>query len=189
MHSLLEMTAQIVSSHARTTTMTSEQLLQEIQSVHADLLRLQSGGQAEPLAAAPETPALTNRQAFRKDEVICLVCNRGGFKTLKKHLTAAHQLTAGQYRKQFGIKSSQKLAARSYSEARSRAAIDKGMPAILAKARETRMARIAEKKAAIPAVRVKPPVPAARVKAAVPAKVAGKAAAARGKSSAPKNSK
>ena len=189
MHSLLEMTARIVSSHARTTTMTSEQLLQEILSVHADLKKLESGQSAELLSSGADTPVLTIRQAFRKDEVICLVCNRGGFKTLKKHLTSAHQLTAGEYRKQFGIKSSQKLAARSYSEARSKAAFDKGMPALLAKARETRMARIAAKKAAIPAVRVKPQVPAARVKAAVPAKVEKATAPAKEKIRAPKNKK
>jgi predicted transcriptional regulator len=189
MNSLLEMTAQIVSSHARTTTMTSEQLLQEIGSVYADLQKLESGQTSAESVPEPETPALTIRQAFRKDEVICLVCNRGGFKTLKKHLAVVHQLSAGEYRKQFGIKSSQKLAARSYSEARSRAAIDMGMPAILAKARATRMARIADKKAAIPAVRIKPQVPAARVKAAVPVKAGKAAAPAKGKSDAPKNKK
>jgi hypothetical protein len=64
-----------------------------------------------------------------------------------------------------------------------------GMPAILAKARATRMARIADKKAAIPAVRIKPQVPAARVKAAVPVKAGKAAAPAKGKSDAPKNKK
>jgi hypothetical protein len=43
------------------------------------------------------------------------------------------------------------------------------MVAILAKARETRMANIAKKKAAVPAGRVKVAVPAVKTKAAVPA--------------------
>ena len=95
--------------------MTTDQLVQELQTVHNALKNLE-GGQAVEFAAEQsaeesKTPALTIKQAFRKDEVICMVCGKGGFKTLKKHLATAHQLTPGQYRKQFGIKSSQKLAA------------------------------------------------------------------------------
>jgi len=107
-----------------------------------------------------------------------MICNKGGFKTLTRHLTTAHNLKPGQYRKQFNIPSTQKLAAKSYSEERSKAAIDRGMVDILAKAREKRMANIEAKKAAVPAVRVKAPVPAVKKKATVPAKVTKKAALA-----------
>lgn len=96
-----------------------------------------------------------------------MICGKG-FTTLKRHLATAHELTPGQYRKQFGIKSTQKLAAKSYSEARRQSAEARGMKDILAKARETRRANIearknlpvAKKKAAVPAVRKKAPVPA-----------------------------
>lgn len=93
-----------------------------------------------------------------------MVCNKGGFQTLKKHIDSAHQLTPGQYRKQFGIKSTQKLAAKSFSEERSKAALDRGMVDILAKARETRMATIEAKKN-VPAVKAKTQSPAKRAKA------------------------
>lgn len=46
-------------------------------------------------------PQLTIKQAFKKDEVICMICNKE-FKTLKRHLTMSHQLKPGEYRKQFG---------------------------------------------------------------------------------------
>lgn len=152
MKTILELVTEIVSAHASNTTMTTDQLVQELQTVHNALKNLE-GGQAVEIAAdqpaeESKTPALTIKQAFRKDEVICMVCGKGGFKTLKKHLATAHQLTPGQYRKQFGIKSTQKLAARSFSEARRKAAAERGMTDILAKARETRMANL---KAAKPA--------------------------------------
>ena len=166
MKTLIELVAEIVSSHASSTTMTTEQLVQELQTVHAALRNLEQGLNAVELneAAAGDTKETTVsiRQAFRKDEVICMVCQKGGFKTLKKHLTTAHQLTPGQYRKQFGIKSSQKLAAKSFSDARRKAAEERGMTDILAKAREKRMANLKVGKAAAtrPAKRLNPlPLP------------------------------
>ncbi len=152
MKTILELVTEIVSAHASNTTMTTEQLVQELQTVHAALKNLESGQAVEavtPSAEEPKGPALSIKQAFKKDEVVCMVCGKGGFKTLKKHLATAHELTPGQYRKQFGIKSSQKLAARSFSESRRKAAEERGMTAILAKARETRMANLQASKPAV----------------------------------------
>ena len=159
MKTLIELVAEIVSSHAATTTMTTEQLLQELQTVHSALQNLEQGvivaDLGEAAVATAKESTITIRQAFKKDEVICMVCQKGGFKTLKKHLTTAHQLTPGQYRKQFGIKSSQKLAAKSFSDARRQAAEERGMTDILAKAREKRMANLEISKAAAAAKPVK----------------------------------
>lgn len=152
MKTLIELVAEIVSSHASNTTMTTEQLVQELQTVHAALKNLEQGvitvDPAEAAAGEVKESTLSIRQAFRKDEVICMVCQKGGFKTLKKHLTTAHQLSPGQYRKQFGIKSTQKLAAKSFSDARRKAAEERGMTDILARAREKRMANLNVSKAA-----------------------------------------
>jgi predicted transcriptional regulator len=170
MKTLLELVADIVSSHASNTTMTTDQLVQELQTVHAALKNLEEGGS---VAELPQTTAgdvkestLTVRQAFKKDEVICMECQKGGFKTLKKHLSTAHQMTPGQYRKKFGIKSSQKLAAKNFSDARRQAAQDRGMNDVLAKAREKRMANLKASKT-LAAKTAKP------VKAAVTIKKAG----------------
>ncbi len=170
MKTILELVTEIVSAHASNTTMTTDQLVQELQTVHKALKNLEGGqaveSAAEQLAEESKAPALTIKQAFRKDEVICMVCGKGGFKTLKKHLATAHQLTPGQYRKQFGIKSSQKLAAKSFSESRRKAAEERGMTDILAKARETRMANL---KAAKPAKAAKAAKPAKGTKGAAKA--------------------
>jgi len=164
MKTILELVTEIVSAHASNTTMTTDQLVQELQTVHSALKNLESGQSVEvaaQVAEEPKAPALTIKQAFKKDEVVCMVCGKGGFKTLKKHLATAHELTPGQYRKQFGIKSSQKLAARSFSESRRKAAEERGMTDILAKARETRMANLKANKPA--AAKTAKPASAAKV--------------------------
>lgn len=178
MSDLLSLTAEIVAAHASNTQMTTDDLYKEIERVHATLKALESGTSVETLEQPKQ---LTLKQAFKKDEVVCMVCGKGGFKTLKRHLAQAHDLKPGQYRKQFGIPSSQNLVAKSYSESRRQTAIDKGLGAGLEKARATRKANAAKKTAAAPVVkktkapvpmkREKAPAPAVRVKAAVPEKI------------------
>jgi predicted transcriptional regulator len=137
MSSLLELTAKIVSAHMSLHTMTSDELVQEIQHVHASLKSIDSG-----LVIEIEKPKqLTIKQAFKKNEVICLICGKGGFKTLKRHLSQVHGLKPGQYRKQFNIPASISLTAKSYSESRKQMAIDKGLGEGLAKARASRAAK------------------------------------------------
>ena len=152
MKTLIELVAEIVSSHASNTTMTTDQIVTEIQTIHAALKNLENtmvtAESGEAAAEQSKESSISIRQAFKKDEVICMVCQKGGFKTLKKHLSTAHQLTPGQYRKQFGIKSSQKLAAKNFSDARRKAAEERGMTDILAKAREKRMSNLKSKPAA-----------------------------------------
>jgi predicted transcriptional regulator len=164
MPTLIELTAAIVSAHVSNNQMTSDEILQELQKVHASLKALEAGLPiAVGTATSTEAPRLSIKQAFKKDEVICLVCGKGGFKTLKRHLGQAHDLKPGQYRKQFGIPSTQSLAAKSYSESRRQVALDNNLADGLAKA------RAAKKAAAVPIVKVIAPVPAVKQKATVTA--------------------
>lgn len=173
MATLVEIAAQLVSSHASSTPMTSDELLAEISKVHAALKSLEAG---EALEGAEEVkPTLTLKEAFKKNEVVCLVCGKGGFKTLARHLSTAHGIKPGAYKKQFGIASKQALSAKSYSEARRKMAQDRGLADNLAKAREVRMANIEAKKGAAakpakPAKAAKAPAKAAKAKAAPKAK-------------------
>lgn len=157
MATLVEIAAQIVASHASNTPMTSDQLIFELGKVHSALKNLESGESVE--GAEEPKAALTVKEAFRKGEVVCMVCGKGGFKTLARHLSTAHAMKPGEYKKQFGISSKQPLSAKNYSEARRKMAVDRGLADNLAKAREVRMANIAAKKGA-------------PVKAAKPAKAA-----------------
>lgn len=148
MATLLEMAAQIVASQAGSTPMTSDELVQGIQKVHAALQALETGKEIAAPGAEEAKPAITVKQAFKTNEVICMVCGKGGFKTLTRHLKQTHDMMPGAYRKQFGIPSKQPLASRKFSEERRKMAQERGLVDVLAKAREVRMAKLQEKKAA-----------------------------------------
>jgi predicted transcriptional regulator len=151
--SLLELTANIVSSHASVSEMSGEDLLLELQKVHIALQKLEGemGEGAEKVEA--KGPAMSVKKAFQPDQVCCMICGKAGMKTLARHLAQVHGLKPGEYRKQFGIPSSQALTARNFSEARRRMAQEKGLADNLAKARAVRAAKLlarggSEKKAA-----------------------------------------
>jgi predicted transcriptional regulator len=148
MATLSEMAAAIVEAHAGTTPMTTDQMVSEIQLVYNALKNLEAGGSIAAPEAEVAKPAMTAKQSIKANEVICLVCGKGGMKTLTRHLKQAHDMKPGQYRKQFGIKSTQSLAAKNYSEARRKSAVDRNLAGNLAKAREVRAANIAAKRAA-----------------------------------------
>lgn len=161
---LLDLTAEIVSAHASVTEMTSDDLIREINRVYATLEGIAEGGrsvvaepggeprkraakakapaaQAEVQPAAPAAPAMTIAEAFKPDRVACMICGKGGMVTLKRHLASAHGLKPGQYRKQFKIPKEQPLAAVEYVAKRRQAALDRGLGAKLAAAREARKKR------------------------------------------------
>jgi predicted transcriptional regulator len=145
MSTLVEIAGQLVAAHAANSKLTTEELIFEISKVHAALQALESG---QVVGGGEEAkPALTVKEAFKKNEVICMVCGKGGFKTLARHLSTAHQMKPSSYKKQFGIPSKQALSAKSYSESRKQMALDRGLADNLAKARQVRMGNIEAKKA------------------------------------------
>ena len=151
--SLLELTANIVSSHASVSEMSGEDLLLELQKVHIALQKLEGETGEGTEKAEARGPAMSVKKAFQPDQVCCMICGKAGMKTLARHLAQVHGLKPGEYRKQFGIPSSQALTARNFSEARRRMAQEKGLADNLAKARAVRAAKLlakggGEKKAA-----------------------------------------
>jgi len=148
MATLLEMATEIVSAHACNTTMTKDELIAEIASVYQALSALEKGETVGAEQAEETKPAISAKKSIGKNAITCLICGKS-MKTLTRHLKTAHDLKPGQYRKQFGIPSSQSLAAKSYSESRRQMAIDRGLGEGLAKARAARATK-AENKAAAP---------------------------------------
>jgi predicted transcriptional regulator len=158
---LLSLTAEIVSAHASTNELTQEALITEIGHVFAKLASLagtegtvEIAIEAGAASAQEIKPAVPLAAAFGADKVFCMVCG-AGMKTLKRHLSAAHGMKPGQYRKQFGIPAGTLLVASKYSEARKEMAKGLNLAERLQKARAARA-----KKAGKP------------VKEAAPAKVA-----------------
>jgi predicted transcriptional regulator len=147
MGSLLEMTANIVSSHASKTAMLGDELIKELQKVHASLQKLEGEKLGEALETAKtDAPAMSLKKAFRPDQVFCLICGKGGMKTLTRHIMQTHHLKQGAYRKQFGIPSTQALTASNFSEARRIMAKERGLADNLIGARAARAANISAKK-------------------------------------------
>ncbi len=154
---LIDLTADIVIAHASVTEMSSNDLLKEIKKVYATLEALTKGGKAltmetsdrETKASArkmreaaepsiPSAPAMTIEEAFKPDQVACMVCGKTGMKTLKRHLASAHELKPGQYKRQYKIPKDQPLAAMEYVEKRRRIALERGLGDKLAAAREAK---------------------------------------------------
>ena len=176
MSNLTELTAQIIAARAAKKDMSKDEFLEEMQMVYSFLKGIKEGN-VQPITQEPveevKPKLLTIKQAFKKDEVICMVCNKG-FKTLKRHLLMAHDLKPGEYRKQFGIPSKQSLVAKNYSESRRQMAIDKGLGEGLLKARELKVAKktvvpAVEAQASVTKVKAGSPVPTVKTKAAGPA--------------------
>jgi predicted transcriptional regulator len=134
----MEMAAEIIAAHASTTPMTKEELLAELNEVHAVLAALEKGETPPATEVQEDTaPAVSRKKAFGKDKIYCMICGKG-FKTLSRHLKTAHDVKPTEYRKQFDIPRTQSLAARNYSESRRQMAVDRGLADNLAKARAAR---------------------------------------------------
>lgn len=168
MPTLVEIAAELVASHAKSTPMSTDELLAEIGKVHAALKKLEAGEVVESVEEAK--PAVTVKEAFKKNEVVCLICGKGGFKTLARHLSTAHDMKPGQYKKQFGISAKQALSAKNYSEARRKMANERGLADNLAKAREVRMANLEAKKGGVKTTKASKAAPAPAALAQAPAK-------------------
>jgi predicted transcriptional regulator len=165
---LLELTAEIVIAHASVTEMSSNELLTEIKMVYTTLEGLEKGekmpsrelkkqakktqepaattkAMTEEIPVIPQAPAMTIEEAFKPDQVGCMICGKTGMTTLKRHLATAHGLKPGKYRKQFNIPKDQPLAATEYVAKRRQFALDRGLGVKLVLARAARKAKQTEK--------------------------------------------
>ncbi len=133
---LIELTTDIVSSHAAVNEMSREDLLDEIQAVFQRLNNLAGEeGIAEGEVVAESKPAVSMDKAFGAEKVFCMVCGKG-FTTLKKHLAISHNLTPKDYRKKFNIPGKLPLVAKNYSDQKKKIAQKLGLAEKLAAGRK-----------------------------------------------------
>jgi predicted transcriptional regulator len=112
--------AQILSSYLSNNTVAAVDLPSVIESVKNAF-----GGSGESVSTTPSDsltktwqPAVTVKKSVTPEVVICLCCGRR-FKSLKRHLRTAHQLSPRQYRATFGLKSDYPIVAPNYAAQRS----------------------------------------------------------------------
>ena len=151
---LRELTADIVIAHVNKNNLSSDDLLKELKAVYATLLGLGNGEaeiaiqepqkqnrKAKATPAIPQAPALTLEEAFKPDQLACMICGKKGLITLKRHLNSAHNMKPGKYRKQFNIPKDQPLSATDFIAKRRQAALDKGLGEKMAAARAAKKAK------------------------------------------------
>jgi len=129
---VLKMTTEIVVSHASSTELTPEQLVNEIKAVYNVLASLDGGGiLEEPVSEKAEEaggvtkPSIPLKDIVKAKYVVCLECGKK-LKTLKTHLRRAHGLMPKEYFQKFGLDPKKfPLVCKDYSEQRSKMAKDR----------------------------------------------------------------
>ena len=101
---VLKMTTEIVTSHASSTELTSDQLVNEIKAVYNALSSLDGGETLEePVSGGGiQKPSIPLKDIVKAKYVVCLECGKK-LKTLKTHLRKIHGLTAKEYYARFGL--------------------------------------------------------------------------------------
>ncbi|VVT04843.1 Transcriptional regulatory protein MucR (fragment) [Rhizobium sp. EC-SD404] len=87
---------------------------------------MNSGGFEEDVVAETQRPAVPIKKSVQDDEITCLECGLS-FKSLKRHLTANHKLSANEYREKWKLNADYPIVAPKYAEARSRLAKSMGL--------------------------------------------------------------
>lgn len=117
------MTANVAASYVANNTVSAGELPSLIRSIHSALQ-----GVDKPAAApeAPLAPAVSIRKSISDDYLICLEDGRK-FKSLKRHLRSAYNMTPNDYRAKWGLPKTYPMVAPGYAAARSALAKEMGL--------------------------------------------------------------
>jgi predicted transcriptional regulator len=133
--SLTNSTALIVSAFLKNNHLQIADLPSILATVHSAL-----AATAGPPPVAPQEPAANLRRLVIAGAIVCVECGKR-FKSIKRHLASAHNLTPSAYRAKWRLKSDHPMVASDYAAARSSLAKSIGLgrkpaaPPIEAKAR------------------------------------------------------
>ena len=177
---LLVLAADIVSAFLGHNRIEADALPELIKSVHKALATAETA-QPEPAALSPAVPP---RQSVKADHIVCLEDGLK-FKSLRRHLTASHNLTPETYRARWGLAPDYPMVAPGYAALRSEMAKRIGLGMRRAEPVEIRPARGGKRAKTVAEPEEEPaPAPAARETREAPRREprAEPAAPARGRS-------
>ena len=123
--SYLEMAADIVSAFVSHNSLPASDLPGLLTTVNQTLKTLGSGASQKADEAAKE-PAVPIKKSVQPDYIICLDDGKR-FKSLKRHLRTAYDMTPDQYRAKWGLAPSYPMVAPNYAAARSELAKRMGL--------------------------------------------------------------
>jgi predicted transcriptional regulator len=121
---LIELTAEIVAAYVANNQTDGAQLPQLIGSIHETLTKLSSGAVEQP--SEPQVPAVPIKKSVTPDYIVCLEDGKK-FKSLKRHLRTAYDLTPEQYRAKWNLPSDYPMVAPNYAASRSALAKSMGL--------------------------------------------------------------
>lgn len=113
----VELAAEVAAAYVSNNSVRPGDLGALIGDIHAALARL-SAGTAAVVAPAKQNPAVAIKKSVGDDYIISLEDGRK-FKSLKRHLRTAYNLSPEQYREKWGLPNDYPMVAPAYSKARS----------------------------------------------------------------------
>ena len=138
-----ELAAQIAANYAGNAE-SSQEVVNLLQESYNTLLQMEgeahlpspeeAGGASAEGGPQKLEPVMPPEKAVGNEAISCLVCGKS-FKTLKRHLKNAHDMTPQQYRAAFGLDKDYPLVAPNLSQQRAKVAKDRGLGERLAEAR------------------------------------------------------
>lgn len=143
---VIEAVGQIVAAQISQRAMTSDEIIAEMRKVHRALSALNESATAKTGKQENPVPAVPLKHAFKKSEVLCMLCGKGGMQSLARHLWFAHSMKPKDYRKKFGIPPDQALTAADFSTHRRAVALSYGLAGHLVKARAVRQEQLKAKR-------------------------------------------
>lgn len=122
---LIALVADIVSAYVSNNSVPTADLPALIATTHAAISGLGSES-ATPFVEEKLTPAVSVKKSISADYLICLEDGKK-FKSLKRHLRTAYDLTPEQYRARWNLPNDYPMVAPAYAEARSALAKKMGL--------------------------------------------------------------
>lgn len=111
---LLNLTADIVSAHVGHNSVAVGDVAGLVQRVHAALAGLD---EPEPPAPEAKVAVVSIRASIKPDYLLCMECGKKQ-KTLKRHLSSAHNMTPAQYRSDYRLPTDYPMTSANYSQQR-----------------------------------------------------------------------
>ena len=116
---LLDLTAELVSAYVARNAVPANELPALMQSIHDTLFKMDDAGAVVEEAKPEELkPAVPIRKSVTDDYLISLETGQK-FKSLKRHLMTAHNMTPQQYREKWGLPKDYPMVAPAYAKSRS----------------------------------------------------------------------
>jgi predicted transcriptional regulator len=121
----IELTADIVSAYVANNSISSGEIPALIGEIHNALVKV-SAGQEVLAPSEPAKPAVPVKKSITNDFIVCLEDGKK-FKSLKRHLRTAYNMSPEQYREKWGLPADYPMVAPNYAEARSQLAKQMGL--------------------------------------------------------------